>query len=95
MNAAKYHYRHESGAISYITNSALSINEAGGPINFHINWGSRPGIYLYLFGLRLYWFKKQKDDVVYNISPPNVVDGDDPAWGQYLHQNRMGKKPVR
>ena len=37
--------------------------------------------------------QEQGDDVVYNISPPNVVDGNDPAWGQYLHQNRRDKKP--
>jgi len=27
-----------------------------------------------------------EDDVVYNISPPNVVDGNDPAWELYLKE---------
>ena len=49
-------YWHTSGAITYLTKNALSINEGGTPVNFHIRWRPYVGIYLYLFGLRLHTF---------------------------------------
>ena len=50
-------YCHKSGAITYLTKHAMSINEGGTPINIHLRWARGLGFYLYLFGFRLSWFR--------------------------------------
>lgn len=49
--------------ISYLKCRGISINEGGGPINFHLSWGGPVvGIYIFFFGFSLYKFIHKKKD---------------------------------
>ena len=50
-------YKHRSGAVTYLTTRALSVNEGGRWANIHLSWAGRAkGFYVYLFGYRMYRF---------------------------------------
>lgn len=52
---------HQCGAISYLTKNALSINEGGTPINFHLRWRPFKAIYLFILGKRWFWVSEVPD----------------------------------